>query len=361
VSELLDRYRNAADACTSGIFWHPRRTPAEVLADLAEAAAADDVPWDVYAERGAVAQLESALAELFGTEAAAFFPSGTMAQQCVLRVWCDRAGTSRVAVPQLAHPLVHESDGPRLLHGFRFEHLSTGRTLPDVDSLAAIPGDLAAVMVELPLRDAGCVLPAWDDLVALATAARDRGAAFHVDGARIWEAQPFYDRSYAELAGVADSLYVSFYKGLGGLAGAALLGAEDVLAEARLWRQRMGGTVFHLTAEALSALVSLRRVVPRLPDHLAWARALAAELPAHGITPHPDPPHIPTFEVFAAGEADAVNERLIGVMEGEQVQLCGLWRAADEPGRVVGELMCSEAALAHDPADVAARLGRLVA
>lgn len=360
MTELLDRFRAAADACTSGVFWHPRRTPAEVLAELADAAAAEDLLWDVYAERGAVAQLETELAELFGTEAAAFFPSGTMAQQCVLRVWCDRAGNRRVALPQLAHPLVHENDGPRLLHGFRFEHLSTGRTLPDVDSLAAIPGDLAAVMVELPLRDAGCVLPAWDDLVDLAAAAHDRGAAFHVDGARLWEAQPFYDRSYAELAGVADSLYVSFYKGLGGLAGAALLGSADVLAEARLWRQRMGGTVFHLTAEALSALLSLRRVVPRLSEHLAWARALAAELPAHGITPNPDPPHIPTFEVFAAGEADVVNERLITVMTSERVQLCGLWRAADEPGRVVGELMCSGAALAHDPADVAARLGRLL-
>ncbi len=211
-----------------------------MLAALAESAAAYDLTWDRYGEHGPVEQLESELTDLFGTEDAAFFPSGTMAQQCVLRTWCDRAGTPRVALPDLAHLLVHEAGGPALLHGFRFEHLTTGRRTPDAEALAAIPGRLAAVMVELPLRDAGCLLPTWDELVALSAATRARGAAFHVDGARLWESQPSYDRSYAELAALADTTYVSFYKGLGGIAGAALVGPADVLAEARLWRQADG-------------------------------------------------------------------------------------------------------------------------
>ena len=307
MTDHLPRYRAAADACESHVFWHPHRSPAEVLAALAESAAAYDLEWDRYGEHGPVGQLEAELAELFGTEAAAFFPSGTMAQQCVLRVWCDRAGTLRVALPDLSHLFVHEAGGPALLHGFRFEHLTTGRRTPDAEALAAIRGRLAAVMVELPLRDAGCALPTWDELAALSAAARERGAAFHVDGARIWESQPFYDRSYAEIAALADTMYVSFYKGLGAIAGAALVGPRDVLDEARLWRKRMGGTLFHATAEAVSALVGLREELPHLGDHLTWARALAAELPAHGITPHPDPPHIPTFEVFAAGDVYEVN------------------------------------------------------
>lgn len=359
MSELLDRFRVAAEACDASVFWQPDQTPAQALASLAEHAAAYDLGWDRYAEAGPVEQVEAELAEVFGTEAAAFFPSGTMAQQCALRTWCDRAGTLRVALPDLSHLLHHESDGPRLLHGFRFEHLTTGRRSPSVEDLAAIPGHLAAVMVELPLRDAGCLLPEWDDLVALAGAARERGAAFHVDGARIWESQPFYDRSYAEIAAIADTMYVSFYKGLGGIAGAALVGSADVLAEARLWRHRMGGTLFHLTAEATSALVRLRELPP-FAEHLAWARALAAELRDHGITTHPAPPHVPTFHVFAGGEADAVNERLVEMMTRDGLRLSGPWREAAEPGRVWTELMCSTPALAHDPADVARRLGAAV-
>ncbi len=356
----LDHFRAVVDACADGVFWHPRQTPAQALGSLAERAAAYDLTWDRYAENGPVAQVEAELTALFGTGGAAFFPSGTMAQQCALRVWCDRAGSTRVALPDLSHLLVHEADGPRLLHGFRFEHLTTGPVAPTAADLAAIPGELAAVLVELPLRDAGCVLPTWDDLVALGEAARGRGAALHVDGARIWESQPFWDRSLAEVAGVADSMYVSFYKGLGGLAGAALVGDEDVVAEARLWRKRMGGTLFHLTAEAIGALIGLREM-PLFSDHLAWARALAAALPEHGITVRPAPPHVPTFHVYAAGEPDSVNERLLAVVEREDLQLGGPWRAADEPGRVRNELVCAAPALAHDPARVAALLGEAVA
>ena len=158
----------------------------------------------MYAERGAVAQLEQEVAELLGKPAAAMFPSGIMAQQAALRVWCDRAGSTRVGIPELSHLLQHEDDGPRLLHGFRFEHVSTGRDLPTVADLDRLGGGLAAVLLELPLRDAGCLLPEWDDLVALTTKARELGVAVHIDGARIWESQPFYDRPLDEIAALAD-------------------------------------------------------------------------------------------------------------------------------------------------------------
>jgi threonine aldolase len=352
-------FRAVAEACSGSVFWQPPRSPAAVLAEAAERAAAYDIGWDRYGAGGAVEQVEAELVEEFGTDAAAFFPSGTMAQQSALRVWCDRAGTSRVAIPDLSHLLVHESDGPRLLHGFRFEHLTTGPRTPTVDDLAAIPGTLAAVLVELPLRDAGCLLPDWDDLVALAAATRERGAALHLDGARVWEAQASYDRPLAEIAALADTMYVSFYKGLGAIAGAALVGREDVVAEARLWRHRMGGTLFHLTAEAVTALVGLRER-PRFGEQLAWARSLAQELSAHGVVPRPGVPHVSTFQVYAAGEADEVNTRLLALMRREDLALSGMWQPGDEPGRVRAELTCSGASLAHDPVRVAALLGEAV-
>ncbi len=307
-----------------------------------------------------MALLEERLAELFGTGGALFFPSGTMAQQCALRVWTERAGSRRVAVPDLSHLLVHELDGPRLLQGFEVEHLTTGPVTATLDDLAAIPGRLAAVLVELPLRDAGCLLPAWEQLEALSAAVRERGAAFHVDGARIWESRSFWGRSYAEVAALADTMYVSFYKGLGGIAGAALVGDVDVLAEAARWRQRMGGTLFHLTAEAVAALDGMQRLVPRFDECLAWARQLAEELPAVGLVARPDPPHTPTFLVHAGRPAAEVNDRLLAFLEQERVLVCGPWRPGDEPGRSHTELMCSVPALDHDPAQVARWLGRVV-
>ncbi len=358
--ETWARFRAAARDCTDTVFWHPMRTPAEVLRSLAEACDELDVTWDQYAARGPVTQLEDELTELFGTEGAAFFPSGTMAQQAALRVWCDRSATRRVAMPDIAHPLIHESDGPRRLHGFEVEHLTTGPRVATAADLIAIPGRLGAVLVELPLRDAGCALPTWEELTELSTAARERGVPLHVDGARIWESQPFYDRPFPEIAALGDSMYVSFYKGLGGLAGAALVGPSDFLAEARVWRSRMGGTIFRSTPEAVAALVGLRELLPRMGECLAWARSLAAELPAVGITACPVEPHTPTFLVYAAGDEDSVNERIIDDMERSHRQLGGLWMASEEPGRLVSELMVTVPALAHDPVEVARRLGEVI-
>lgn len=358
--ETWARFRAAARDCTDTVFWHQPRKPAEVLRSLADEAEDMDLTWDQYGARGPVARLEEQLTELFGTEGAAFFPSGTMAQQAALRVWCDGAGTRRVAMPDIAHPLVHEQDGPRRLHGFEVEHLTTGPEVATAASLAAVPGLLGAVLVELPLREAGCRLPTWDELAALSAAARQRGVRLHVDGARIWESQPFYDRPLAEIAALADSMYVSFYKGLGGLAGAALVGPGDFLEEARTWRSRMGGTLFRSTPEAVAALVGLRDLLPRMAECLTWARALATELAAAGVTASPVEPHTPTFRVFAAGDADQVNDRVIARMERTKLQLGGLWMPADEPGRVTSELMVTLPALAHDPAAVARDLAEVV-
>lgn len=113
--DVWDRYRAAVADVRRQVFRAPRRSPAEVLRELADAAEEWGTTWDHYAERGPVAELERQLAGHFGTEGAAWFPSGTIAQQSALRVWCERAGTRRVALPDLSHLLVHESDGPRLL------------------------------------------------------------------------------------------------------------------------------------------------------------------------------------------------------------------------------------------------------
>jgi threonine aldolase len=361
VSEIVERFREVARGCEGDVFWTPRQTPAEAMAAVAKATEELGIDqWDVYAERGAVARLEQEVAELLGKPAAAMFPSGIMAQQAVLRVWCDRAGTTRVGIPELSHLLQHEDDGPRLLHGFRFEHASTGRSLPTIGDLERLGSGLAAVLLEVPLRDAGCLLPDWDDLVALTTRARELGVAVHVDGARIWESQPFYGRPLDAIAAVADSVYVSFYKGLGGLAGACLAADEDVVDEARRWRKRMGGTLFHLTPYAVLALAGLREHLSRMGEYVAWGRELADRLVAAGVRVNPDPPQTNTFELFVEGDADAVNERAIAFMERTRIQPSGVWRAAPVPGLVTCEVAVHAAALSRDPDEVAAWLSEVV-
>jgi threonine aldolase len=358
--DLATRIRTAARSCPDAVSGTVFRSPAQAFADLARSCAELGIEeWDLYGESGPVERLESELTELFGVEAAAFFPSGIMAQEVALRVHTDRAGTPRVAMPDLSHLLIHEEDGPRLLHGLEISILTRGFEAPAARHLAAIPGRLGAVLAELPLREAGCLLPAWDDLAALSQACRDRGVALHFDGARIWESQPWFGRPLPEIAALADSLYVSFYKGLRGLAGAALLGPADFIAEARVWRRRQGGTVFHLTAEAVSALAGLKDELPVIADTVAWARAFAAGLPSF-ITVQPGVPQANQFLVYAAGDADPVNERVLALVEERRIALPA-WRAAQEPGRISTEFTVSRAALKLDPAEMATLVATVVA
>jgi threonine aldolase len=358
--DLATRIRAASRSCPDAVSGQVFRSPAQVFADLARACAELGIEeWDTYGESGPVGRLESELVELFGVEAAAFFPSGIMAQQAALRVHTDRAGTRRVALPDLSHLLLHEEDGPRLLHGLEISLLTRGFETPAARHLKAVPGRLGAVLAELPLREAGCLLPAGDDLAELAQACRARGVALHFDGARIWESQPWFGRPLPEIAALADSLYVSFYKGLGGMAGAALLGPAAFIAEARQWRRRQGGTVYHLTAEAVSALIGLQDQLPVIAQMVAWARAFAARLPSF-IAVQPGVPHANQFLAYAAGDAGAVNERVLALIEERRIGLPA-WRAAPEPGRITTEFAVSRAALGLDPAQMAALVASAIA
>ena len=159
----MERYRAAAKACETTVFWHAPRTPAEALRAVADDAEQLGLTeWDVYAERGPVAEVERQVAELLGKPAVAFFPSGVMAQQAALRVWTDRTHSKRVAIPDLSHLLKHEDDGPRRLHGFEFEFLTTGRETATAEGLRAPgagarrrPGRAAAARRGLSAADLG--------------------------------------------------------------------------------------------------------------------------------------------------------------------------------------------------------------
>ena len=132
--------------------------------------------------------LEERVAGLLGTEAAAFFPTGTMAQQVALRCWAGRTGNPTVALHPLAHPEVPRAR--RVQRGSADCAPSTrrpSRGCPTAEEVRDFAEPFGALMLELPLRDAGFVLPTWEELTAVVEAARERDAVVHFDGARLWE------------------------------------------------------------------------------------------------------------------------------------------------------------------------------
>ncbi|OCW58589.1 threonine aldolase family protein [Hoeflea olei] len=276
-------------------------SPAETLRALA--AFAGSSPADKYMSGELFDRLHGRLRDLLGKPAALFVPSGKMAQMMALKTHAERAGCSRIALHPRSHMEEYEARAYHELWGLGAVQLGGYDRLPTAADLDAIREPLGAIVVELPLRRLGCLLPEWEDLRALAGLARERGIAVHLDGARIWESQPFYGRPLAEIAALFDSVYVAFDKGLGGLSGGALLGEASVLDQATIWQRRAGGRALRSFPTLLSALKGLEERLPLMPDFHGKAAELAnrfAGLP--GVSVSPNPPHANAFYVSVNGD-----------------------------------------------------------
>ena len=277
-----------------------------------------------------------------------------MAQQIALRIHADRRGRHVVAFHPTCHLEIHEDKAYQRLHGLVGRTLGNGKGLLTLADIEAVREPLAAVLFELPQREIGGRLPAWDDLVAQVAYVRERGAAVHLDGARLWECGPFYGRPLSEIAALFDTVYVSFYKGLGGLAGSMLLGEEDVIAEARLWRKRHGGTLYHLWPYAAAALAGLRLRLPRMEAYAAHAKAIATELSGvEGVEVVPDPPQTPMMHLYLRTTS---AELIAGVRRMATEQRLWTWSGSSPteiPGYRRVELTIGDATLAFTPTEIA--------
>ncbi len=179
-------------------------------------------------------------------------------------------------------------------------------------------------------------MPEWADLEAQLSWARERGIACHLDGARLWEAAPYYGKSHAQIASLFDSVYVSFYKGLGGIAGAVLAGSEEFVERSRPWLRRHGGNLISLYPYVLSAKAGLARYRDAFGAYGERARALAAELSAvAGIRVVPEVPQSSMMHLHVARPAEALNRANQALASAHKVMLFGRARALDDATSLV--------------------------
>jgi len=329
---------------------HPPESMATTLRRLAERAENKPAP-DVYGDGALIEDFEDAIATLLGKPAALFLPSGTLAQSLALRTHCDKRNTTTVGLHPTSHLVLHEQDGYRKLWGLDGQLLGhPDRVLTYADLQTQAPDELAALVLELPMREIGGQLPEWEDLLAQAEWARRHDIAVHIDGARLWHCPAYYQQSLAGIGALADSVYVSLYKDIGGIAGAVLAGETDFIDEAKIWSRRAGGNLVSFYPYILAAEQGFEDNLSSISDAVDYARELGPMLAyLAGVRVNPATPQTAMFHLHI----EVARNRLIQAVDEyaaeHDVIVLPKPQAVDEHGNSICEISVGRSTMEHPP------------
>lgn len=307
---MTDAEINALRAsCHTILPGHRQPSPAESFSAMALWCEANQIQHDTYGEGELVQQFEEKIAKLLGMPAALFCITGTITQVTALRLACTERGNKLVALHPSSHILKHERSNFQLLDLFKTVQLGDPYRPWTVADLQSFADPIAAVQYELPMREIGGQLPSWDELNEIKTHCHEKNIHLHMDGARLWEASSGFGRSLAEIAEGFNSVYVSFYKGIGGLGGAMLLGSEEFIAKAKVWMHRQGGSVFRRSPYVVAAAMQFDQRISAIPACFArtlWLYECLKDYPQ--FTPNPAAPQSNMLHLYLPVNREKATE-----------------------------------------------------
>jgi threonine aldolase len=221
-------------------------------------------------------ELQRRAAELLGHEAALFLPTATMANQAALRVLSRPGG--KVVAEARTHVLIYEWGGPAIHSGLVMQGLvaEAGKPTPEqIEELVEF-GPGSVLVLENTHRSSGGRIWPLDEFRAAVDAARSRGAAVHLDGARLFNAAVAAGVEPSAWGELADTVTLCFSKGLGCPFGAILAGPAETIERAWEAKFLFGGALRQSGVATAAMLYALDHHVERLADDHAHAKRLAA-------------------------------------------------------------------------------------
>ena len=251
---------------------------------MREAMAKADVGDDVYGEDSTVNQLQEMAAEMLGKEAGLFLPSGTMGNLISVLAHCGRG--DEVILGNQAHIFRYEAGGISALGGVHSHQIPNQKdgTLLLEDIEEAIRWDdphepiTRLIALENTQNKCGGIVLPQEYLDKVGDFAKERGLAFHLDGARLFNAAAASTSSAKELASPFDSLTFCLSKGLSAPVGSVLCGSKEFITKAHRLRKQLGGGMRQAGILAAAGIVALEDMVDRLGEDHLQARKLAKGL-----------------------------------------------------------------------------------
>lgn len=259
---------------------------------MREAMANAEVGDDVYGEDPTVRKLEEYAADLAGHEAALYATSGTMGNIVSLLTHCKRGDGAIVG--RRSHIYTHEGGGMATLGGVVPLVVSDDDGIPARDDIKAAcrPENIhfapaVLLCLENTHNNCGGVAVSVENFAEAVSAAREKGLAVHLDGARLFNAAVAWDVEIKAYSSIVDSVQLCLSKGLGAPMGSLICASKSFIHEARKWRKRVGGGLRQAGVVAAAGLVALQEMRLRIREDHEKASLLAKTLEDGGLYVEP--------------------------------------------------------------------------
>jgi threonine aldolase len=239
---------------------------------------------DVFKMDPTVNALQEKAAKLFGMEDALFFPSGTMANQAAIKLHTQPG--DQLICDKYAHVYNYEGGGAAFNSGVTCKLIDGDRGMFTADQLAtAIAGraDIHVpysrlVCIENTTNKGGGACWNFSELEKVQKIAKENNLAFHLDGARLFNAMVAKNESPAQYGALFDTISICLSKGLGAPIGSILLGSKAHIAKALRIRKLLGGAMRQIGFLAAAAIYALDHHVERLADDHLKAKEIGRVL-----------------------------------------------------------------------------------
>lgn len=239
---------------------------------------------DVFKQDPTVNAFEKMVADLFGMEAALFFPSGTMANQTAIKLNTNPG--DQIICDKWSHIHLYEAGGASFNSGVNFNLLDGNRGMITAEQVAAGINDpefyhaplSKMVSIENTTNKGGGACYDLEELQKIKQICEDNNLKYHLDGARLWNALVAKQQHPKQYGVLFDTISVCFSKGLGAPIGSVLISDAETMHKALRIRKIFGGNMRQSGYLAAAGIYALQNNINRLADDHRRAKELGETL-----------------------------------------------------------------------------------
>ena len=239
---------------------------------------------DVFKQDPTVNQFEAMVADLFGMEAALFFPTGTMANQTAIKLNTNPG--DQIICDKWSHIHLYESGGASSNSGVNFNLLDGNRGMITAEQVKNGINDpefyhtpfSKMVGIENTTNKGGGACYQIEELQKIKQVCVENNLKYHLDGARLWNAMIAKKQQPKQFGQLFDTISVCFSKGLGAPIGSVLLSDAETMHRALRIRKIFGGNMRQSGYLAAAGIYALQNNINRLEEDHRRAKELGSQL-----------------------------------------------------------------------------------